>query len=792
MKHIWLSVLLALFVACLLYLGFRSSSVPLIRYAEKGIVDLRDTAYNAGPVNMAGEWRFTWKALHASEKDIQGDSTYIQFPSLWKKNIIDGKQLSRFGYATYYATVLLPKDTRLLSIELPDAYSAVELYINGKLAVNNGKVGKSREESQAFWATRLIQLPASSDTVTIAMQVANYWHVKGGTKKPLKIGLNDHLMQSREKVFALNLVLTGSLFMGGLFFLGLYLFGKHDKAILYFSLFCIMYSYRMVGSDVYVLHSLFPNFNWLLSIKLEYLTLTMSIGLFIRYTEYLFPEESKSLFVSVMTWFCFGYAAVILVAPPIIFTSLLNIFLFAMFLCIAYAFYIYIQAARHKRTGSVYALISTAVMLLVFLLINLHFFRIIPAWNGLVFAGYVAFFFLQSLILSHRFAHTLKLSAKLAEEGLKAKTEFLSTMSHEIRTPLNAVIGMTHVLLGSEPRKDQEENLDVLLFSANNLLVIVNDILDYSKIEAGKINMERISMDLMSICTKIIAGLKEQAQEKKVDLQLHIDKNLTRRVMGDPTRIGQVMNNLVQNALKFTHKGWVRLSLTVNKMEDHAITITISVEDTGIGISKEKQQHIFERFTQADSSTSRSYGGTGLGLAICKKILELQGSRLQLESEEGRGSLFFFTQTFEYTDEPIEHSIESMHEKQEGTQLKGISILLVEDNPFNVMVAKTILERGGAEVDVATNGKEAIHTFNREKHQLILMDLHMPVMDGYEASGILRRSGETVPIVALTASTRNEVEREVFNAGLTDILVKPFNPDDLLKVILTHVRSERV
>jgi len=307
--------------------------------------------------------------------------------------------------------------------------------------------------------------------------------------------------------------------------------------------------------------------------------------------------------------------------------------------------------------------------------------------------------------------------------------------------------------------------------------------------EVGKINMEHISMDLSAICSKIIAGLNEQALEKKVDLQLSIDEKLDRKVLGDPTRIGQVMNNLVQNALKFTHQGWVRLSVTVNKAEDNFVTVTIAVEDTGIGISKEKQNIIFERFTQADSSTSRSYGGTGLGLAICKKILELQGSELRLESEEGKGSLFYFTQTFEFTSESAEGNVKAIDPKHQETILKGISVLLVEDNPFNVMVAKTILERCGAQVDTATNGEEALNIYEATKHQLILMDLHMPVMDGYEATGILRKAGETVPIIALTASTRNEVEHEVRNAGLTDILVKPFNPNDLLKVILHAVQG---
>jgi signal transduction histidine kinase/ActR/RegA family two-component response regulator len=492
-----------------------------------------------------------------------------------------------------------------------------------------------------------------------------------------------------------------------------------------------------------------------------------------------------------MLLFCLGYSLTVIFTSTLVFTYFINIFLGSMFLFIAYAFYVHLKAARNHRSGSLYAMLSTAVMLLIFLLINLHYFRIIPDEKGIYFAGYIAFFFLQSLALSHRFARTFREAAQQAHMGLKAKSEFLSTMSHEIRTPLNAVIGMTHLLLSNNPRKDQEKELDVLLFSANNLLSIVNNILDYNKIEEGKIHFEHISMDLDGIARNIIAGLKSAAVEKGIDLQLVVDENLKKKVIGDPTRTGQVITNLVHNAIKFTKVGWVRLSIRSLFTENNTIHITISVEDTGIGIPLEKQQLIFERFTQADSSTSRSYGGTGLGLAISKRILELQGSQLQLQSEPGKGARFYFTQNFPLCPEKVNFLEEAapVFAKTNG-RLQGISLLLVEDNPMNVLVAQTILEKGGAHVDVATNGQEALAIFIPDKYDLILMDLHMPVIDGYEATRLLRRLGEVLPIIALTANTAQEVEKDAYSAGLTDIVVKPFNPDNLCQVILRYVHLD--
>jgi CheY-like chemotaxis protein len=258
--------------------------------------------------------------------------------------------------------------------------------------------------------------------------------------------------------------------------------------------------------------------------------------------------------------------------------------------------------------------------------------------------------------------------------------------------------------------------------------------------------------------------------------------------MGDPTRTAQVLNNLVHNGLKFTAEGSVILEVKVEKTVDEFITLLFSVTDTGIGIPFEKQHMIFERFTQADSSTSRRYGGTGLGLSISQKILELQGTGLVINSEPGKGSTFSFSQRFELSADKLVP--EQALQLKTGTLEKpftGVNILLVEDNPMNVLVAQTFLERSGAAIDVAVNGQEALDKFDKNRHRIILMDLDMPVMDGYEATRLLRRQGQTVPIIALTASLPNEVQLEVKQAGLSDIMVKPFNPDDLQRIILQHL-----
>ena len=261
------------------------------------------------------------------------------------------------------------------------------------------------------------------------------------------------------------------------------------------------------------------------------------------------------------------------------------------------------------------------------------------------------------------------------------------------------------------------------------------------------------------------------------------------RIISDPTRISQVVGNLLQNAIKFTKKGQIKLVIKQEKRNKQHVTLTIKVEDTGIGIAPEKQKLIFERFTQEDTSTSRSFGGTGLGLAICKKILELQGTRLQLESEQGKGSVFYFTQTFAVS-QAFNFNQEELPviQIEKGRPLTGISILMAEDNELNVLVAKTFLEKWGANIDVAVNGEEAVKKLDPNKHQLILMDMHMPVMDGYEAISVIRSQGIETPIVALTASLPSEVEEKAKNLSINGIVTKPFEPEDFLKLLIKILR----
>ncbi len=759
--------------------------------AKQGVIDLTTVDLSKDPVALTGEWGIYWKQL-ITKKEQAGAPTYIDFPQLWRDTKINGQVLPSLGYASYSLRILLPAQHGKLALEVADTYSSYRLFINGKEFSASGKPGTTKETSEPKWILKTLELTDPGDTLDLVLQVANYWHTKGGPYKKILIGDRDTLFKKSDNAKAFDLLLTGCLLMAGFFFFGLFLFGK-DKVLLYFSLFCLTYSYRIIGSGTYVLHTLFPDIPWIVTIHFEYLSLFVSVIFFSIYTKKLYPADTNKTFVLSGIWVCVVLSLIVLIFPPAIFTQLITPFLFYMFGFIAYAFYVYVKAVRNKRVGAWYALLSTAVIFVIFFLINLQYFRLLAPQKAFLFAGYFGFFFLQSLVLSYRFSYTLNLARKQAEEGLQAKNEFLSTMSHEIRTPLNSVLGLTHLILRNNPRPEQKEQLDVLLFSANNLLAIVNDILDYNKIEAGKVHFELIEMDLTALARNITSGLRSMAEDKGVKLDLHIDPALRSRILGDPTRVGQVITNLVNNAIKFTPAGYVLLDIIVVNQTAVNITLTVRVEDTGIGIAPENQRLIFEEFTQADRSTSRNFGGTGLGLAICKKILGLQGSILQVKSEPGKGSVFYFTQTFTKIGSSAEVVVISTEKlpSEDSKPLSGVSVLLVEDNEINILVAKTFLERWGADIDVAMNGQEALDMVDIHKHKLILMDLHMPVMDGYEATKRLRENNIQLPIVALTASLPKEVERKVKGTGFDDIVVKPFVPDDLFRIVLHYTNVHR-
>lgn len=392
---------------------------------------------------------------------------------------------------------------------------------------------------------------------------------------------------------------------------------------------------------------------------------------------------------------------------------------------------------------------------------------------------------LQSLI------STLNSKKNEAESIAEMKSSFLANMSHEIRTPMNGIMGLTKLLLNTRLSGKQNEYLRAIESSSDTLLVIINDILDLSKIEAGKLSLEKKEFLFINLLSSVVGVFEGKALEKGIELVANYHQNnLPEVLVGDSVRLNQILYNLINNAVKFTQEGSVTLAVNTVEMSDKDVLLKFTITDTGIGISQEQQSQIFNEFSQANSSTTREFGGTGLGLSIVKKLVELQGGSVTIVSEEEKGSSFIFE--ILYPHKKISESNISVSNDSLDFNLGGLKILLVEDNPVNQLVVTDLLSEVGAEVELAVNGQEAINLFNPEKHAVILMDMQMPVMDGYEAIRRLRNGGFDVPIIALTAHV-SEVEMEKCkSAGANEYLSKPYKPSELYQKISQLLNTREV
>ncbi len=378
-------------------------------------------------------------------------------------------------------------------------------------------------------------------------------------------------------------------------------------------------------------------------------------------------------------------------------------------------------------------------------------------------------------------------------ETQKFRQQFLANMSHEIRTPMNAIVGLTNLLIKTPLNEVQEKYLNVIKKSGANLLVIINDILDLAKIESGKMELESVAFPLIHAAQNIQTILSLRAEEKGVKMLAEIAADVPEYVLGDETRITQVIMNLAGNAIKFTEKGSVTLSMTVSSHEGNNYQVRFGVKDTGIGIPADKLDTIFESFGQASSDTARKFGGTGLGLTISRQLVEMHGGELKVSSVYGEGSEFYFTIPYVGAGKPVEQSAAEIGDTE---KLKGLKILLVEDNEFNQMVAvDTLLDLfPDLKVEVALNGKEALEMLKASDYSFVFMDIQMPEMDGYEATRQIRKLEDmqkrNIRICAMTANvTKDEIDA-CMAAGMNDYLMKPFDQEVLREKVLRNALGQ--
>lgn len=390
--------------------------------------------------------------------------------------------------------------------------------------------------------------------------------------------------------------------------------------------------------------------------------------------------------------------------------------------------------------------------------------------------------------LRHTEMELLK-AKKKAEVAANAKSRFLSNMSHELRTPLNGIIGVSNLLSQEHYLPTQKHSLDILRYSSEHMMTLINDILDYHKIEAGKLELEVRPVNVMKFMNRIINQFAGQIQSKGLKFNTAIDVHLDNEMFTDETRLNQILSNLLSNAIKFTDSGSISLTAKQLYSTSEKATVQFVVKDTGIGIPEVKHREIFRSFTQADIDTTRKYGGTGLGLTISKRLINMFNSELMLKSQEGKGSEFFFTVVLKINQESKLYVEQDPNTQL--TSLEGVRILIAEDNKVNMSVAKRFMNKWGIHVEEAVNGREAVERFRKGSYDLMLIDLEMPEMDGPTALREIRRFNKSVPAMAFTAAVYDNMENDLLKKGFVDYIHKPFRPEVLHNKIAALIMEKR-
>lgn len=736
-------------------------------------------------VSLDTNWELYYNQLkQPSEFFSPLKSERVPLTSLWKDL---GK--SNIGYATYRLQVLLPEKYSMLGLYIPDFYTSYKLYVNDKLVAWNGVVANNEADYVPEFNPQVVFLNDvnGNESIDIVIQVANFKHFRGGINRPIFIGDAHEMSHHMDVSNGLIMLLAGAAFVCGLFFVSLYFFNNVDSSSFYYGIFCLLSAIYITTRGEYLLLDFFPHMPWELVTRLEHFTFFTATFFFLFFVRCLFLKEFNLQIFKISLYVSGFFSLMSIMAPVYIYTMVTPIFLGFQSLMMLYIFYVFAMAIKKDRLGAVFALISVSLLFLAVGYITLYHFCLIPAMPALYFIGLFGSFISMTLLISYRFADSLTQARRRAELASEAKSQFLSNMSHEIRTPLNSVIALSDLLLKSKSEEERKEFLFSIKKSGETLLSIVNDILDYSKIESNELTIRNERVNLRSVIRDIYNINKPICEEKSLYLKLLLDENIPEFILSDATRLQQILNNLIGNAIKFTRKGGIEIKVETNTDNRLKGNLKFCITDTGSGIPDDKLDLLFQRFSQVESKEAKKLSGTGLGLAISKLLSEAMGGQIDVESEWGKGSTFWFTiDALLLTDVKTE-DIENPEEVIFHHEFSELKVLLVEDNKMNRLVAVKVLETLGiTDIEVAEDGLIAIDMCEKQFYDLIFMDMEMPKLGGVEATKYIRQLvnyGYISKIVAMTANVTLEDERKCLEAGMNDIIFKPISKERILSVL---------
>lgn len=734
---------------------------------------------------LTGKWRFYWREL-ADPKgapNLDRRPVFMDIMEPWSDLQTMQSEYHASGFATYELDIYSSRKTDKLALRIPEFYSAYELFLNGEQISFNGTVANNIADAVPYWLPKVAAIKLKKGHNRLVLHVSNFHHHKGGAVAPIVLGPSSRFFFFKNMAVSGSLFIAGALLISAVFSLIVFYFQKSDFAFLFFGLFALSYTYRIIGTDTYIFHEIFQGLSWHAAIRLEYLSLFLSVIFFTYFYKNLIARRAPE-------WIFHGIGIVSalfslsLLLPTQNFTAFIDYYLLLTAAGLIATTVFYLRAIRWSHTMSWSTTIAVSSLILVMGLKMFAFFGFSVNHLFLSFFGYFVFIVSQTIALAQRFGYNMRMHISQSETAIVSQRNFMNSVSHELRTPMNAIMGMTEFLSKTELKPDQKAKLDTIRKNSEALNSLLLDLLNFSAIDSGELKLETKKFQLKEVVDRALEQAGVSGLKNNVTFKLDYDDNIPDELAGDPERLGQVIYHIVNNAIKFTQKGIISFDLRMESVEGNRVQLHMKVSDTGIGIKPEELSKVIQAFNQGDEGNTRKHGGTGLGLTIAANVIEMMDGEMWIDSEEGQGTTVRADFVLKTPRLNLSKHAEELKEEHKAKKIEGLKILYAEDNPINQKLLVMIMKTMGYEVDIANNGLEAWEMAITNSYHIIFMDVQMPKMDGIESTRrIIKDQPQRPIIIAVTANAEVADQKRCIEAGMNDFIPKPFNAKMLKEAI---------